>query len=48
MRVAWAVPNMAEAAADAGVPRTALPAALQGARDAVEQGSGLVRGSAMQ
>ena len=38
---------MAEAAADAGVPPRALPAALQGARDAVERGE-LVRGSAVE
>ena len=31
------MPNMAEAAADAGMPPRALPAALQGARDGVER-----------
>ena len=34
---------MAEAAADAGVPPRALPAALQGASDAVEQGAASAR-----
>ena len=39
----WAVPNMAEAAADAGVPPRALPAPLQGARDGVERGRASAR-----
>ena len=34
---------MAEAAADAGVPPRALPAALQGARDGVERGRASAR-----